>query len=214
MAASAASGMRYRLRFAAPVLGAAALLLVYLVFGQHARMDGATSALVLAGIALAACLRALYRVVHALARPDLQTVIEQAGEIGTASDRELREERRRLLRALNELRFDHEMGKLSQADYDTVREGYELRAIEVMRRLDAGRTLHPELAKRLGREPVAEPAPSEVSTDRVEVPRDPEPAKEPAKDDDAKPGDTEKDTVEEDVVVPAKPAEAAAKETT
>ncbi len=173
-------------RFAAPVLGGAALLLVYLVFVEHARLDGATTALVLAAVVLAACLRALYRIVHALARPDLQTVIEQAGEIGTASDRELREERRRLLRALNELRFDHEMGKLSQADYDAVREGYELRAIEVMRQLDTGRPLHPELAKRLGREPAAEPAPSEVATDRVEVPREPEAAKEPAEAEPAK----------------------------
>ena len=176
MAASAAKdGVRRELRFAAPVLGGAALLLVYLVLVEHARVDGATMALVLAGIALAGCMRALYRIVHALARPDLLTVIEQAGEIGTASDRDLREERRRLLRALNELRFDHEMGKLSQADYDKVREGYELRAIEVMRRLDAGRGVHPELAKRLGITDTApEPAPpSEVPTDRMEVPRDP-----------------------------------------
>jgi hypothetical protein len=209
VAASAAKdGVRRELRFAAPVLGGAALLLVYLVLVEHARVDGATMALVLAGIALAACMRALYRIVHALARPDLQTVIEQAGEIGTASDRDLREERRRLLRALNELRFDHEMGKLSQADYDAVREGYELRAIEVMRRLDAGRALHPELAKRLGREPVAtndSPAPSEVSTDRVEVPREPDAVK-------AAGGDTEKDTVEEDVPVLPPERTAAAKE--
>jgi hypothetical protein len=209
VAASAANdGVRRELRFVAPVLGGAALLLVYLVLVEHARVDGATMALVLAGIALAACMRALYRIVHALARPDLLTVIEQAGEIGTASDRDLREERRRLLRALNELRFDHEMGKLSQADYDAVREGYELRAIEVMRRLDAGRALHPELAKRLGREPVGTndaPAPSEVSTDRVEVPREPEAVKPVV-------GDTEKETVEEDVPVLPPEATAAAKE--
>jgi len=169
------AAVRSQLRFVLPVVGGAALLLLYLVVGKHARLDGATTALVVVGIALAACLRALYRIVHALARPDLQTIIEQAGEIGSASDRELREERRRLLRALNELRFDHEMGKLSLADYDKVREGYELRAIEVMRRLDAGGGVHPELAKRLGLADaaVAEPAPSEVPTDRIELPRDP-----------------------------------------
>jgi ribosomal protein L29 len=173
------AAVRSQLRFVLPVFGGAALLLLYLVAVKHARFDGATTFLVVSGIALVACLRALYRIVQALARPDLQTVIEQAGEIGSASDRELREERRRLLRALNELRFDHEMGKLSQADYDKVREGYELRAIEVMRRLDAGRGVHPELAKRLGIADTApEPAPSEVPTDRMELPREtPEAAK-------------------------------------
>ena len=183
------AAVRSQLRFVLPVVGGAVLLLLYLVAVKHARFDGPTTALVVAGIALVVCLRALYRIVHALSRPDLQTIIEQAGELGTASDRELREERRRLLRALNELRFDHEMGKLSAADYDKVREGYELRAIEVMRRLDAGRGVHPELAKRLGLadapavEPVVaavvEPAPSEVPTDRMEVPRDPVPESKP-----------------------------------
>jgi hypothetical protein len=165
---------RDQLKFVLPVVGGAALLLVWLVAVEKARFDGATTALVLAGIVLVACLRSLYRLVHALARPDLQIVIDQAGDVGLASDRELREERRRLLRALNELRFDHEMGKLSLADYDKVREGYELRAIEVMRKLEAGQGLHPELAKRLGKaEPGAvERAPSEVPTDRMEVPRD------------------------------------------
>ena len=86
--------------------------------------------------------------------------------------------RRRLLRAINELKFDHEMGKLSSADYDQVRKGFELRAIEVMRQLDAGQRLHPELEKRLGSAfatgpGLATPAPSEISTDRVEVPRTP-----------------------------------------
>jgi ribosomal protein L29 len=172
------AAVRSQLRFVLPVLGGAALLLLYLVAFKHARFDGATAALVVSAIALVACLRALYRIVHALAQPNLQTIIEQAGELGSASDRELREERRRLLRALNELRFDHEMGKLSLADYDKVREGYELRAIEVMRRLDAGRGVHPELAKRLGLADgvVVEPAPSEVPTDRLEVPRDPSPS--------------------------------------
>lgn len=177
--------VRDELRFVLPVVGGAALLLGWLVAVEKARFDGATTALVVAGVVLVACLRSLYRLVHALARPDLQIVIDQAGDVGLASDRELREERRRLLRALNELRFDHEMGKLSLADYDKVREGYELRAIEVMRKLEAGSGLHPELAKRLGKAGAGagaqagaqagavEPAPSEVPTDRMEVPREP-----------------------------------------
>lgn len=181
MAAEAVrAALRGQLRFLLSVLGGAALLLVYLLAMHHARFDGATVALVIAGIALVACLRALYRIVQAVAQRDVQVWIEQAGEIGIASDRELREERRRLLRALNELRFDHEMGKLSTADYEAVRQGYELRAIEVMRKLDAGEALHPDLAKRIGVQPpvveatdvTAEPPPSEVTTDRIDVPRD------------------------------------------
>ncbi len=121
----------------------------FLRWGLHARVDGATAGLLIAGAALALCLYTLYRMVSALARPSLQTMVEVEVGLGVLSDRELREERRRLLRAINELRFDFEMGKLSQADYDGVREGYELRAIEVMRAIDAGAELHPELAQRL-----------------------------------------------------------------
>jgi hypothetical protein len=83
-----------------------------------------------------------------------------------ASQRELREEKRRLVRALNELTFDHEMGKLSAADYEAVKERYQLQAVEVMRALENDRDLHPDLAAELSRlagqgdaEPEAEPSP-------------------------------------------------------
>ena len=54
-----------------------------------------------------------------------------------------------VLRAINELQFDHEMGKLSAEDYKAVRDLYELRAIEVMRALDADPDLHPKVAEDL-----------------------------------------------------------------
>lgn len=126
------------------------VLVGFLVLVAGARLDSATTGLVLVALALLACLRALHQMVGALGRDDVQVVVEGEGEFGGSSRREFREERRRLLRAINELRFDHEMGKLSAADYETVREGYELRLVEVMRALDAGASLHPELAKRLG----------------------------------------------------------------
>lgn len=138
------------LRIAGVVLLGAAALFAYLVWVGHARVGADTISLVAVSGALLLCLRSMFRIVQALGRPDVQTIVETATDLGIASDRELREEKRRLLRAINELKFDHEMGKLSKADYDTVREGYELRAIEVMRALDAGATLHPELAARLG----------------------------------------------------------------
>jgi hypothetical protein len=141
--------IRRTLRIAAFVLLGAAALFAYLVVVGEARPDAGTVSLVVVGGALLLCLRAMFRMVQSLGRADVQTLVEQAAEVGIVSDRELREEKRRLLRAINELRFDHEMGKLSKADYDTVRAGFELRAVEVMRLLDAGATLHPELAARL-----------------------------------------------------------------
>lgn len=127
-----------------------AVLVGFLVVYADARLDSATMGLVLVALALLACLRALHQMVSALGRDDVTAVVDNEGEFGGSTRRELREERRRLLRAINELRFDHEMGKLSAIDYEKVREGYELRLVEVMRALDAGASLHPELAKRLG----------------------------------------------------------------
>jgi ribosomal protein L40E len=62
------------------------------------------------------------------------------------SKAELRDEKRRLLRALKELEFDHGMGKLSKADFESVSATYKARAIEVMRALDGTSELHPDLA--------------------------------------------------------------------
>ncbi|HWB81829.1 MAG TPA: zinc ribbon domain-containing protein [Nannocystaceae bacterium] len=156
------------LRIAGFVLLGAAALFAYLVWVGHARVGADTISLVAVSGALLLCLRAMFRIVQALGRADVQTVVEHATDLGIASDRELREEKRRLLRAINELKFDHEMGKLSKADYDTVREGYELRAIEVMRALDAGATLHPELAARIG-DPAAKKAGEPASGAPVEA---------------------------------------------
>jgi hypothetical protein len=65
---------------------------------------------------------------------------------GSFTQAELRDEKRRLLRAIKELEFDFGMGKLSKGDFDNVIATYRLRAIEVMRALEGGATLHPELA--------------------------------------------------------------------
>ena len=128
---------------------AAAGLLTYLLAFTDATLDSATLGLVLAGVALVFCLRALYKMVSVLSRPDVTVALQQLPAAATASKRELREERRRLLRAINELKFDHDMGKLSDADYKAVRQTYELQAIEVMRALDAAPALHPDLVAEL-----------------------------------------------------------------
>jgi hypothetical protein len=115
--------------------------------GFDIEAGSATFALALAGGALVVCLRSLHRIVAALATPDADVLVER--DLGQADRRALREERRRLLRALNELAFDHAMGKLSDEDYRSVREGYELRAVEVMRALETEPSLDPELAREL-----------------------------------------------------------------
>lgn len=63
---------------------------------------------------------------------------------GTLPDRGESAERARLvqeretaLRALGDLAFDHATGKMSDADYDTLRGWYEAAAIDALRRLDA-----------------------------------------------------------------------------
>ncbi|HJU28999.1 MAG TPA: c-type cytochrome biogenesis protein CcmI [Candidatus Binataceae bacterium] len=51
----------------------------------------------------------------------------------------LEHERALALQGLRELEFDHEMGKLGEADYKSLREGLEARALAAMSALDAVR---------------------------------------------------------------------------
>lgn len=130
---------------------AAAGILVGTVVALGGRIEAATWGLVVAAAAMVFALRSLYRMATALARPPVEAVLDELDVAAYAGRRELREERRRLLRAINELQFDYEMGKLSEADYRKVRQGYELQAVEVIRALDAEAELHPALAEELRR---------------------------------------------------------------
>jgi hypothetical protein len=135
-------------------LGGAVLavaVLVGTVLALGGRVEAATWGLVIAAGAMVFALRSLYTMAMALSRPPVEVVLEQADVAAYAGQRELREERRRLLRAINELQFDYEMGKLSDEDYRKVRQGYELQAVEVIRALDAEAALHPELEAELRR---------------------------------------------------------------
>lgn len=135
-----------------------ALLGFALVFAGSARfgpVDAGTWALAACGAALVFALRRLFALVRALSRPDaLAQVGRGAGQFTQA---ELRDEKRRLLRAIKELEFDFGMGKLSQQDYDAVIGTYRLRAIEVMRALEGGDNLHPELQRLLAERDKAAP---------------------------------------------------------
>ena len=116
-----------------------------------ARAEPPTIAMIITAAALALLLSSLYRMVVALTRPATEVALEQEAVLDSVAVRELREEKRRVLRAINELQFDHDMGKLSDEDYRKVRELYELRAIEVMRALEAEPGLHPRVQEDLAR---------------------------------------------------------------
>jgi len=124
-------------------------LFLFLRFATGARLDSATVGLVVAAGTLALCLRAMFNMARVLAHPDLRLELDHESALGVEGQRELREERRRLLRAIQELQFDFQMGKLSESDYREVRQSYELKAVEVMRALDSDASLHPKLAAEL-----------------------------------------------------------------
>jgi len=126
------------------------LLVAALAAGSVLWFLGATNVpaslgLVAAGVALVYCLHVFYVIVQALSRPSVQTVLEKSGALAMAGHREAREERHRVLRAIKELDFDHAMGKISDEDFAKVRQGYELRAVEIMRALRQEPDLHPTL---------------------------------------------------------------------
>jgi hypothetical protein len=125
------------------VVGASAAMGAFILLGVT--NVPASLGLIAAGGALVYCLRVLYGIVQTLSRPSVQTVLERSGTVALAGRREVREERHRVLRAIKELDFDHAMGKISAEDFEQVRQGYELRAIEVMRALKQKPDLHPEL---------------------------------------------------------------------
>lgn len=141
----------------------AALVLALLVFAFGARLDAPTIALAAAAATLVYALGQLYTMVWALSRPERMAQVGQAA--GSFTQGELRDEKRRLLRAIKELEFDHGMGKLSTGDFESVIATYRLRAIEVMRALEGGATLHPELARLLAERDKA----SEVPTPPVAI---------------------------------------------
>lgn len=144
--------------------------LLVLVFG--ARLDAPTLALAAAAATLVYALGQLYTMVWALSLPERIAQVGQAA--GSFSQGELRDEKRRLLRAIKELEFDHGMGKLSTGDFEAVISTYRLRAIEVMRALEGGASIHPELARLLAeRSKPAEAMPATPGAPQLQTPLGP-----------------------------------------
>lgn len=154
----------------AVVVGAAALL-AFLSLGVGASLEPATFGLLAAAGVLLWCLRRLLRMVQALTRTGVDAVVDRGDVIAQAGERRAREERRRVLRAIKELDFDHAMGKISDADHREIRSAYQMRAVEVGRALEQGPALHPELAELLAAEGTGEEGgdapPAETGTEHA-----------------------------------------------
>lgn len=76
---------------------------------------------------------------------------------GGGADRlaELEDERRFLLRSLRDLEREHDAGDVDDADYDTLRDGYTVRAADVLRTIDEDRTAMPPRRPRSWRRTLA-----------------------------------------------------------
>jgi ribosomal protein L40E len=126
--------------------------------------------LVAATLALGWIVWLLFRAAAALVREP------PAGEADVVTGwrrKELEREKRALLKALKELDFDHEMGKVSRKDFDEIGGHYRARAIRVMRSLDeAGRDYEAMIAKdvaaRLGKPAGAAAATESAATAAME----------------------------------------------
>ena len=103
------------LRVGLIIVGGVALFVVLVGFGG-AQVEAPTVGLAFAGMMLLYALRRLFMVAAALGRSG---DVSDLG-LGRVSKRELRDEKRRLLRAIKELEFDFGMGKLSKQDYESV----------------------------------------------------------------------------------------------
>jgi hypothetical protein len=115
--------------------------------------------------------------IYLISRSALALLLEpQSDELRVATGRrrkELEREKQLLLKALKELSFDHEMHKISDADYQEITATYRGRAVRIMRQLDEGaefyrRTIAEELAARRGG-PQKEPAPAEAAPEGPEA---------------------------------------------
>lgn len=96
--------------------------------------------------------------------------------------KELEREKQALLKALKELELDHQMGKISEADYREIGGAYRQRAIGVLRALDLESVEYKELIERdvkhrreaAGvKEPAAASAAAAIAVEEIEKPKAP-----------------------------------------
>ncbi len=138
--------------------------------GGYATWAGGRSSvpfLVMATLALGWVVWLAFRAAQALVK---EAPVVEAGAVVTGRRRkELEREKQALLKALKELDFDHQMGKVSDKDFADISSTYRARAIRVMRQLDdAGRDyeamIAKEVAERAGKEPAKQPGSRQSAT--------------------------------------------------
>jgi hypothetical protein len=100
----------------------------------------------------------------------------EAAQVSSRRKKELEREKAALLKALKELEFDHEMGKVSDADFREIGGQYRARAMRVLRQLDEQGAdykslVEKELRARLGvREKAPDPVEVAVAQQKAEPP--------------------------------------------
>ena len=141
--------------FAMFAFACGAATFAFLVFGQGLSPDAPTAAMGAAVIVLLYALRQLFAIVYALGFESTELWVQDLSYAGGVAA-ETRADYRRILRAIKQLDEDHEVGKLADADHQSLREGLALRAVELKRQLASleaqegvASAVHPELQARL-----------------------------------------------------------------
>ena len=131
----------------AGAVGAVVIAAVTVGFG--AELGAGVIVLSVAAGALVLSLRRLFLVVTSLGRGEAEALAmgRATGQGETSSAQ--RQEQRRVLKAIKELEFDHAMGKLSDADHESISTRYKLRAVELMRATEGEGGLHPSTQQAL-----------------------------------------------------------------
>jgi len=144
----------------------AVVVAVAVAVGATAAWSGGRASvpfLLMATLALGWVVWLVFRAARALVK---EAPVVETGVVATGKRRkELEREKAALLKALKELDFDHQMGKVSDKDFADISATYRGRAIRVMRQLDeAGRDyesmIAADVAKRVGGESTADSRPS------------------------------------------------------
>lgn len=141
------SSTKTRLIYPAVVVVAAAA-----VGGTAAWSGGRASVPFLVGatLALGWVVWLVFRAAQSLAKD--APVVEAGVAVTGKRRKELEREKQALLKALKELDFDHQMGKVSDKDFADISATYRGRAVRVMRQLDdAGRDYEAMIAADVGK---------------------------------------------------------------
>jgi hypothetical protein len=172
MSTNPASTMSWMSSTSRRLIYPAVVIAVAAAVGGYAAWSGGRAAvafLVGATLAMGWVVWLAFRAAQALVK---DAPVAEAGAVVTGKRRkELEREKQALLKALKELDFDHQMGKVSDKDFADISSTYRARAIRVMRQLDdAGRDyeamIAKEVADRAGKSTVDSRQPTVADSDK------------------------------------------------